>query len=555
MSSATAKSVCSVVRPSGLRIGLRRRAQQGMVLIIVVALVLLGGVLFVLSTVKVTAVSVERNRATNEALAKAKDALIAYAVSHGARPGSLPCPDANDDGEAKSAEDYDAATGACNSLIGRLPWKTLGLADLRDDAGERLWYAVSGDFREGNALALNSDTAYRAANVSLTLAGTTPASNLAALVFSPGAVLKRSDGVQQTRGCTVGINCDASFKCTSVPASNTPKCNPANFLDLDTGEDNADTVNRTFIAAARSTTFNDRLLPIFSDDIMRLVERRAARELAQHLRDHYDAWQNAASVVSATAKGFYPYAVPWNDPSAAAQVGTNNTTSGMLPLSSTPLTWSNATPIFCNGNGTATLDCNAVVICILGVCVPSFSARIDNVGTRFADPPTAANVQVLLGVALGGGATWTMDKPNRRLNFTYGGLVAAGNIQIRVSAPAASGWLGTSWLTANNWHQTAYYGFASGYGFDSVNKTCGGAAPACLTIANTAAPNNDKQAVVVMTGRSLTAAGQTQRPIAPPPPAVPLAEFFEATNADGASPFEANARTASFNDTPIAVRP
>jgi hypothetical protein len=326
------------------------------------------------------------------------------------------------------------------------------------------------------------------------------------------------------------------------------------FLDIDAGEDNAD-ANRTLVAAPRSNTFNDRLLPVFSDDIMRLVERRAAREIAQRLRDHYDAWQNAASVVSATAKGFYPYAVPWNDPSAAAQVGTNNTTSGLLPLATTPLTWSNATPIFCSGNGTATLDCNAVVVCILGVCVPSFSARIDNVGTRFVDPPTAANVTVLLAVATGGSATWTMDKVNRRLNFSYGGFLTAGAIQIRATAPPASGWLGGSWLTANNWHQSAYYAFAPGYGFDSVSKTCGGAAPACLTIANTAAPNNDKQAVVVMTGRSLTAAGQTLRPITTPP-AADLDEFFEGANADGTlTTFEANARTATFNDTPVAVRP
>ena len=33
-------------------------------------------------------------------------------------------------------------------------------------------------------------------------------------------------------------------------------------------------------------------MPIYSDDIMWLVERRAGREYAQHLRDHYDAWQN-----------------------------------------------------------------------------------------------------------------------------------------------------------------------------------------------------------------------------------------------------------------------
>ena len=33
---------------------------------------------------------------------------------------------------------------ACVSLtLGRLPWRTLGLDKLGDDAGERLWYAMS----------------------------------------------------------------------------------------------------------------------------------------------------------------------------------------------------------------------------------------------------------------------------------------------------------------------------------------------------------------------------------------------------------------------------
>ena len=281
-------------------------------------------------------------------------------------------------------------------------------------------------------------------------------------------------------------------------------------------------------------------MPVFSDDIMWLVERRAARELAQRLRDHYDAWQNDTFVVG-TDKGFYPYAVPFGDPATVA-VGTNGTTSGMLPLAATPLTWSNASAE-CTGNGTATLDCNGAA------CAPScvFSAQIDNVATRFADPPTAANVQVL--VAGAGSATWTLNKAARRLEFSY----AATGGQIRVSAPAASSWLGTSWLTDNNWHQNAYYALSPGFAIDAAGvKSCGGAAPACVTISNTAAPNDDKQAVVVMTGRALGSAGQATRPIAP---AAAITQFLEGANSGGATPFESNARTATFNDYPVAVRP
>ena len=51
------------------------------------------------------------------------------------RLGDLPCPDRDDDGDADAVPGCDTAALA----LGRLPWKTLGLPDLRDGDGERLW--------------------------------------------------------------------------------------------------------------------------------------------------------------------------------------------------------------------------------------------------------------------------------------------------------------------------------------------------------------------------------------------------------------------------------
>src|SRR5438105_759389 len=89
----------------------------------------------------------ERESASERALAQAREALLAYAaerpITTEVGPGYLPCPDTDDDGWAEAT---------CGSLsghlgqadrLGRLPWKTLGLPDLRDGHGERLWYAVS----------------------------------------------------------------------------------------------------------------------------------------------------------------------------------------------------------------------------------------------------------------------------------------------------------------------------------------------------------------------------------------------------------------------------
>jgi hypothetical protein len=295
-------------------------------------------------------------------------------------------------------------------------------------------------------------------------------------------------------------------------------------------------------------------MPVFSDEIMWLVEKRAARELAKYLRDHYDAWA-LSPAVSGADKGFYPYAVPLNDPSIAG-VGTNGTTSGMLPLANTPLTWSNASAE-CSGNGTAMLDCNGVAVClpIVGCLLTPFSGRVDNVATRFVDPPTAANVQ-LIGLSLGGTATWTLNKAQGRLDFSWQSILAVGFAHITVSAPVTSSWVNTSWVTANDWHQNAYYALSPGFAFDrALPKTCGGVAPACLTISNTTAPTNNKEAVVMMTGRALSSTLPTQatRPIAALP--VNINQFLEGANTGGGPVFSSNAKTATSNDYPVAVRP
>ena len=71
-------------------------------------------------------------RVTEASLAKAKEALIAYAATDGNRPGELPCPDTHiPSGASHGIADLLAGPN-CPSNVGRLPWRTLGLPDLRD---------------------------------------------------------------------------------------------------------------------------------------------------------------------------------------------------------------------------------------------------------------------------------------------------------------------------------------------------------------------------------------------------------------------------------------
>jgi hypothetical protein len=132
-----------------------------------------------------------RDRITVEALAQARAALLAWAVSHvdiappaNARPGELPCPDTDNDGLAQG----NCAAGQ----LGRLPWKTLGLAPLHDGHGELLWYAPGIGFRSAaqDAGGLNSDRAAAMLLRDSTGALLTPAgAELAAVLIAPGAAL------------------------------------------------------------------------------------------------------------------------------------------------------------------------------------------------------------------------------------------------------------------------------------------------------------------------------------------------------------------------------
>lgn len=509
--------------------GTRTQRQSGTVVIALVAVLLLFGTYVMLGSLNIAAVRVDRDRATNEALAKAKEALIAYAVADVNRPGELPCPDVDNDGQLTLA---DFSGSNCASLIGRLPWRTLNLPDLRDDFGERLWYALSDDFHANGSVPLNSDTAFRTGNTSLTLTGKQTGTDLVAMIFAPGAPLIRQGAPAMQDRSAAGV------------------LNAANYLDIAAGQDNADG-NRIFVSADKSGSFNDGVLAIYSDDIMGLVQRRAAREYAQHLRDHFDAWQNAtppAGTNFVNFKGFYPWAARLDDPTVM-QPGVRDKTNGQLPLSTSSVVWSTPSGVLvnCSGANTPQIQCTALAV---GALI-TISGRVQDVGTGFVMPPTAANVTVVGGVVINAQTTWTLNAAPaaQSLDFTWTATPLA-LVTIKVQAPVASAWTSGTWLDQNGWHQDAFYAVSPGYAISGTNA-CGGA---CITVANTAAPNNDKQAVVLMAGRALPLAGQGVRPLAPTP--VAAAQFFEGSNATPSSlAYEQNLRTASFNDMPIVVRP
>ena len=245
-------------------------------------------------------VNLEDTAQTERALALAKEALIGYATGRNVtnRPGELPCPDTTNDGTA------EANCSVSASQIGRLPWATLGIPDLRDGSGERLWYAVSNRFKNSPAVTpLNSNTAGQ-----LSVTGISPATNVIAVVFAPGAVVGN-----QVR-TLANIN------------------NVAHYLD---GENaNGDTV---FTMATPGPTFNDRLLAITPGMFFPAVEMAVARHLRVTLGTYYgtNAYYPPANAYGSTC-------IPANQgrvPSNPSGCGTGHASFGFLPTWFSPNRW------------------------------------------------------------------------------------------------------------------------------------------------------------------------------------------------------------------------
>lgn len=230
----------------------RRSSQQGQIVLVTVLLLGLVITISLFSIIRPNRVNLENVAQTERALAQAKEALIAYAAGRlSNRPGELPCPDRTNNGQATPPN--------CNTLttqIGRLPWFTLGIPDLRDGSGERLWYAVSNNFKNATAVTpLNSNTPGQ-----LAVNGIAPANNVIAIVFAPGSVV-----AGQSR---------AAANLNDV----------AHYLE---GENaNGDT---TFTTATPNGTFNDRLLAITPALFFPAVEMSVARRLRQRLNTYYGA--------------------------------------------------------------------------------------------------------------------------------------------------------------------------------------------------------------------------------------------------------------------------
>ena len=502
------------MRPPAITVDVHAR-QRGAALLILLAIISLGVIFALVAGLNrsASALAAERAQKTTAALAQAKEALIAYAVTYKDRndnpstpsytvPGYLPCPDLG-----PPAVEGQAA-GSCGaslvSVMGRLPWKTLGIDPLTDGSGECLWYAVSGTYKNNpngvsgstNSNMMNWDTngqlVVMDANGSSYLAGSTADTNAVAVIFAPGRAFS-----SQNRAAPAGW---------LAPSNLVPACGgnytAAAYLETAQSIDNSTVsasarAQSTFIAGTGSDTFNDRLVYITRADIWNAINKRS--DFNNYLRAMTRLAAECTAAYGYQNKHGYPnnMRLPW-------------ATKVSLSTSSAPAYAVNA-----NYNDSSNARSGRLSFKVNN----SVSATDNNLSTSIADYGT--NSAYLF------------------TNSSYCSYTADQKI----------------WY--DNWKDQLYYAVANSYdpnSQDSPMATC--TSSTCLKINGA----GSYAAVVIFAGDKLAdAAGQLTQPRSLATDKGTIANYLEGSNSgsitgnSGGGNYQAAAASSSFNDIVYAI--
>lgn len=543
------------------------RLQRGAALMLLITVLVMGIVWYIAGALGKAAPSIaDKEIRTGLALQKAKRALLDYVAEQAALatstiPGRMPCPEPL----APAAGDEGIAAGlTCNdntaTYVGRLPWRTLGVEQIRDGHGEPLWYILGLGFRQspinfGSIGEIDLDTVVDQA---------------VALILAPGAALN-------TMG-EPGAPPAACPRVNQLPRPLAAPFDPARFLECGRNATPAPGGDPEYVTTKTAPWTNDRLIAITAAELMDAiagpVQDRVQREVAVVLGD-WHAVELAATGRSWGAAppngwnmAFLPFASSWGDPTSQNYCGNQGEFEGLMPIDPTCYRndWTNPTSnpgggLTIIGGGSGCSDWNGTHLrcryrrtLAVGALTARITARTNEVGRAFRSTITEADVIVSNG---GSVTAMSMSIPNNTADATvtidveWPGLLALlQDVDVRIPYLQDAAVLSDprlAWFWNNQWQRYAYYAVAPGATAGSATNCASPAFTGCLTVnglpAGTGAADR-KRLVLVMSGRTLP--GKSQ-------PSNDRDDYFETPNDDtdiasGNATFLSDVVTDTFND-------
>ncbi len=307
--------------------------QSGAALILLLPLLLLACSAIILdrSRSALTATG-DRGAATTRSLAEAKTALVAWAVTlppasgKDVVPGLLPFPDRNRDGNYDGKGDCVTFRLNDSHLLGRFPWAgnanpcpRMGLhIDVRDGAGERLWYAVSrnllvrgrgGSVNPGIGDPDRADYAWirlrNARGEVIVEPGSAEPLAIAAIIIAPGAALEGQDRSGPAPGPAEFLD-SVSLGAVTFDNADADGCPDAGTAPCGSPPSGEEFI--VYSAASAGSGFNDRLTTITVNELMRAVGKRVLGEAALALNGYREAF------------GAYPWLAAFRSPEAVTSL-------------------------------------------------------------------------------------------------------------------------------------------------------------------------------------------------------------------------------------------
>jgi len=316
-----------------VRVSVSRYGQKGAVLIFLAFVIGLGAAAYLLKEFNVASLQVNQDKKTYKILGEAKQALIAWSVSHANRPGQMPFPDRNADGDYDGNSDCNspASTFSYAFLLGQLPIygqknpcvsPQVGIGgDFHDAQGNRLWYAISRNlvhkYESPSAdpiinPSIINDPVYPWLRV-LDRNGALISDRVAAVIIAPGSPIGAQNRSSATPNPSEFLD---TFQIGATIYSNANYDTPNEDFIISQDSRNVADVDATYV---KPYAFNDQLVFITIDELITALNYRVAAE-AKSLLNQYNI-----------KNSHYPYAADLGS-ALNNHVSSGINTKGMLPI-------------------------------------------------------------------------------------------------------------------------------------------------------------------------------------------------------------------------------